>query len=107
MTATPYNFKHLPELPYPQGFPLYWGNEESGRLKEIMLLFLEHEPLDAHQLGLLKEYLVYHIYAPCWASSGGPSVYLENLKDQVTSALSVQDLYEYLEEAAKHCIDPI
>lgn len=39
------------------GVPLYWMNEQSGEMKEIVLKFLDKEKLDINELNKLKWYI--------------------------------------------------
>jgi hypothetical protein len=60
----------------PLGLPLRWQDEESGALPAAVRAYFEHQTgkgpaPDPEALELLRAYLSYYLYAPCWLDASG------------------------------------
>ena len=91
----------------PYGGPRYWRDEVSGELRTAIEAFLdrEREPTP-QQLGLLKEYIVHWINAPCWRwpPDAWPRLHFETL---VRAARNREDLWKDLYQLLDVGIDPL
>jgi hypothetical protein len=91
---------------YPDGLPLYWMNEETGRMKRAVHAYLnsavDHQPMEPQWRDLFKAYLIYVVECPCWK--------LDNRTELVAAidnAQSTDDLSQILEDLLNYGIDPI
>jgi hypothetical protein len=89
--------------------PLYWMNEQSGRLPEAVRAYLDHccgegPDLTADQFVLLRDYCAYWIEAPCWRGRCGS---IEDLRGEIESVCTTEELREWLYRALKVGIDPL
>jgi hypothetical protein len=93
----------LPHI-YPNGVPLYWGDEQSGTLRRVVTAYLEHADMRAEELALLAEYLAYVVEAPCWQ---GPADELAALRSEARRAVTVADVHRVIRHALDLGIDPL
>jgi hypothetical protein len=58
------------DLPYPDGLPLYWRDEQTDSMKRVVQAFLSDASggatMDSFDYDLFKAYLIYVVEAPCW-----------------------------------------
>lgn len=64
-------------------FPKFWMDEISGKMKEIVMKFLEDKNLDSYELQILKDYLIQ---------------WIDKTIDNVKYLLSGEQLRKYMEE---------
>ncbi len=79
-------------------FPLYWRNEQSGRMAAIVKKFLQREALSPEELHIFKWYIIqwidHMLYKPA------------DYRDLIPK-MSQEQLYQYLEFLQdKYAIDP-
>jgi len=81
--------------------PLFWMHEESGRMKEIVMKFLEEKPLNENELKTFRAYLAQ------WVSD--PVIYFPDKKLMVKTieTASQELLHDILDELLEHGIDPL
>lgn len=96
-------------IPGTSGGPLYWRNEESGRLPAAVNAYLDH-CLDRsnpgptpEQLALLIDYCDYWVHAPCWR------VYdeISQLRQSIKRVCTLDELREWMHRAMTEGIDPL
>jgi hypothetical protein len=92
----------------PFGTPLYWGDEQSGVLKEAIRAFydssLHKKPLAQEHLELVRHYLAYVIHAPCWLDDSGV---LAQLRREVNGLTSVEEMNAWLNKCLEIGVDPL
>lgn len=95
----------LPYLP-PHNTPLFWMDEQSGRLREAIQSFYAESlgtgTCEAQELRLVIAYIQYVIDAPCWQGPGMPA-----LRDQAKTLRSVADINALIKACLDEGIDPL
>ena len=97
---------------YPQGLPLYWRDEESGQLAKAVNAYLDNRlhgtTVTDEQIGLVRDYFVHYIDAPCW-DSDDPDIqaYLQNLRTSARELDSATKISEWIVKALDICLDPL
>ena len=99
----------------PMGMPLYWRDDQSGRLPAAMKRYSEFccgdaaEPT-AEQMGLIAAYCVYWIHAPCWDQTNAECEemleVLNELRARAGTLASVESIRRWNEECLELGIDP-
>jgi len=109
----------------PLGLPLYWGDEQSGRLPAAVRHYfnwcLGHAPdataadlgiapLAPPELQLLVDYCVYFIHAPCWEENlrecEDMIEDLMQLRARAKTLASVESIRRWNEECMDLGLDP-
>lgn len=90
---------------YPDGFPIRYQNDKSGKLPALVKKLLRFDTIDGEEFEMIKEYLVYHIQAPCWASQSTGAPYLALLKSKILKASNELEVHEYMKAAIQHGIN--
>ncbi|GEM_PF-1919289 len=92
----------------PFGTPLYWGDEQSGVLREAIQAFydssLHKKPLAQEHLEMVRHYLAYVIHAPCWLDDTDT---LEQLRNEVNRLSTPEEVNVWIEKCLKIGIDPL
>lgn len=91
----------------PNGTPLFWMNEQSGKLARAVRRFLDSrlgdaEKPDEDDLKLLVNYLSYYIHAPCWRGEGLPT-----LRERVNKLSTENEISEWIRDALQAGFDPL
>jgi hypothetical protein len=98
----------------PLGLPLYWADEQSGRLRDAVQAYLGYlidgspEPTP-DQLSLLWDYVCHHIHAPAWDCACVEAVEqreLADLRRQAGQRGDVAAVRAYLRAAEASAMDP-
>jgi hypothetical protein len=88
----------------PLGLPLYWRNEQSGELRAAVMAYLNQQnQLTEEQFRLVRAYLRYWVFAPCWHDCGGQ---LAELRESVEAIHRAEEITPWLLKALDLCIDP-
>ena len=80
--------------------PVYWMNEQSGRLETAIWAYLEHDRLDVEQIALIRDYLRQWIEA-----MRGPEI--GALRARVDELTSREALDRWMGDALRMGIDPL
>lgn len=106
---------------YPAGIPLHYNNPAwQGRNKELVVaavrryfdlaLYPGITPLTTDEIDILRQFLMYFIYAPCWASNVAHdqemTADLNNLRSFAGKIVTIEEIHEFIHEAATLGLDP-
>ena len=83
--------------------PHYWMYEVSGRMKPVVLGYLEGKDLEPSQWSLLRAYLEQWVDAPVWM----PSDSLERLRLDVRGLATRTQFDAWIELAMEIGMDPL
>lgn len=83
--------------------PNYWMYETSGVLRPAVEAYLRNEPMTLNQIGAMRAYLRQWIGSPVW--HGGEEI--EQLRLDVESIVSRDDIHKWLAKADELAIDPL
>ncbi len=88
------------------GVPLYWMNEETGKMRAAVQAFLQDgmggATMSLEHFNLLQAYLVYVVEAPCW--KGIPVAEIVEAIDKATNA---KELSAVIHRCLDFGIDPL
>ncbi len=88
------------------GVPLYWMNEESGKMREAVQAFLDDRmhgtTMSLEHFNLLQAYLVYVVEAPCW--KGVP---VAEIVEAIDKATKPEELSVVIHRLLEFGIDPL
>lgn len=88
---------------YPNGAPLYWQFEVSGKLQRSIKSFIEHN-MELADFGMVRWYYKYWIMCPNWEWMDGKREYFVNA---INNCKSDARLYEIAMELRDVGIDPL
>ena len=95
-----------------KGSPLVWRDDMSGKLREIVLAYLERRA-SQNQIEILIKYMIYYFHAPCWIETTPADFdpeYTEEIRKLRSKSLetkTIKDLDELIEIALDLGIDPL
>jgi|SRR5579884_2916280 len=91
----------------PLNTPLYWGNEQSGMMRDAVAAYY-NGAMSGSQVELLREYLTYYINAPCWQVAEEEREKFDQLKQATTTLTTVDQFSHWLYEClASFGLDPL
>lgn len=97
----------VPKIIFPQfyrepfGQPYDWEQEESGLLADAIAAWGESRDLTQNQYRVLKGYILYCLFAPCWEQAG-----LYDLRSLSLTMTNVSEMESVLDRAFKLGIKP-
>ena len=111
-----------PGYPSPMKTPLYWRDEQSGKLAEAVMAYFEPytlenlegdysiPPLSPEHLKLIRDYLVYYIKAPCWKNNPHADseefAALDRLIEQAQKIENRKDIGDFVKDCMGLGLDP-
>lgn len=107
----PTNPKNYVDRPYAKGTPLYWGDDQTGRLRVAVMAY-HLQRADGADLQLVIAYTQYHIHAPCWLETFEDADALHAAEVNALRKMSlelktIEDLNEYIDRAMGLALDPL
>ena len=96
----------------PLGLPFYWRDEESGQLRKAVESYLDNRlhgtTITDEQIGLVRDYIVHYIDAPCW-NTEDPELQsdLKNLRTSARELDSATEIGEWIFKALDLGLDPL
>jgi hypothetical protein len=91
----------------PLNTPLYWGNEQSGMMRDAVAAYY-NGAMSGSQVELLREYLIYYINAPCWQVAEEEQEKFKKLKQEATTLTTVEQFNHWLYEClVSFGLDPL
>jgi hypothetical protein len=96
----------------PLGLPFYWRDETSGELVAAVNAYLdnriEHKPITAGHIALVRDFLAHYINAPCWDSCADAfGVELNWLRTRVNDLNSPEKIQRWIHKATEIGMDPL
>ena len=92
------------------GLPLRWQDEQSMRLPNAVLAYLENRtqgtPIRQDEVELLRDYLQYYIAAPCWSIEGMEEE-MARLRERVATLASAEEIEAWICECLNVGMDPL
>lgn len=109
----PTNPANYHDVGFLEGMPLNWEDEVSGRLRAIVLAYLEQK-IEPSALHILIAYVQHHIHAPCWLEK---SPFSEGVDEETATEIqalravslnlkTVEDVNNYVDRAMEIALDP-
>lgn len=94
----------------PLGLPLNWRDEVSGVLSGAVAAYLDNrvdgKPIGAHDLDLVREYIVHYIDAPCWDNDEF-SQELAFLRRTARELRTPENIGKWIRDAMEIGLDPL
>lgn len=90
-------------MPNALNVPGFWQNETSGVLRPVITAYLNGKRLSAHDLRIMREYLLQWIDAPVWAVDED----IQELRRSVRQIHNQKDIDDWLDAAISAGIDPL
>ena len=88
--------------------PLYWRDEQSGKMKEVILAYLQGRPLTKNDIAILRWYLHQWVSAPIWKAN--PYGQPEDFDELIASAETLstrEEISRWFDHALDFGIDPL
>lgn len=94
-----------PEYPYPFDVaapPYFWMEEQSGALAPVVTTYMNGEPLNAQQMGLLRQYLRQYLERAVLTGDAKRQL----LVDRLAKMRTAREIERFAEELAEYGIEP-
>jgi len=97
-----------------KGLPLNWRDDVTGQLPAAVNAYLDHgidgTPLTTAQLGLVREFMMHYIGAPCWDHMNEDeslAADLAALRRDVVTLQTPEQMREWIHRCLDLGIDPL
>lgn len=101
-----------------EGLPLRWQDDQTGDLKNAVMHYLawgagkRQDPPGDEAFEILREYVIYHIKAPCWrdvqaGQDPGMARDIERLIEKAEEILTLEDVAEHMNKCLELGLDPL